>query len=94
LTNIQQLRHTKPHLFKYFYHDVDTKTYADYNKFVEVCVSVEKIEKRLKNRYYRNKDSLLRDVNMIVTNSEVYNGEDHEVTRDAVELRRELLKII
>lgn len=57
-------------------------------------MSVEKIEKRLKNRYYRNKDSLLRDVNMIVTNSEVYNGEDHEVTRDAVELRRELLKII
>jgi hypothetical protein len=38
--------------------------------------------------------SLLFDIHLLEQNSEVFNGSDHFVTKQAMELRDELLKIV
>ena len=94
LANIQQLKHAQPELVELFVHDVDTRQYKTYNSFVEVSICLERIEKRLRNGYYRSIESLKFDGDLIVRNSEIFNGTDHDVTLTAAILRDELFKII
>lgn len=73
---------------------MNTRLYEEYLYCVEVPICIDRIEKRLRTGYYRSIESLTLDVDLLVRNSETFNGLEHEVTKNAIRIRTELLRII
>lgn len=63
---------------------------ADYHCFVEWDMHFSLIRERLSVQWYRDLAELSKDLNLIVINSEHYNGPEHVVTADARELTEQL----
>jgi len=49
------------------------------------------IQKRLEQQYYTNVGSVVHDVHLIVTNCQKYNGEFHDITAVAKDLKDNFL---
>jgi hypothetical protein len=52
----------------------------DYKCFVSSEMWLNLIIERLQNKYYRSRKQLMGDVDLLLDCSEIYNGEDDELT--------------
>jgi len=70
----------------------------DYHCFVEFDMYFQLVRDRLQGQWYRHSEQLSRDLREIIENSKKYNGPDHAVTLNAIEIvdyvEAELFKII
>lgn len=67
---------------------------ANYCKLVPLPMSLEKIKKRVKSRYYRQIDAFKADADLLVSNATLFHGEGSSFEAVGKEIRDELLKDI
>ena len=67
---------------------------ANYCKIVPLPMSLERIKRRLKGRYYRQIDAYKSDADLILSNATLFHGEGSGFEAVAKEIREELLKDI
>lgn len=63
-----------------FIEEVSKKEYPLYDEIIPVPSYLKLIEKRLKNSYYLSKESLMFDLDLILTNCISFNGTDNYLT--------------
>uniref|UniRef100_T1IVK3 Transcription initiation factor TFIID subunit 1 n=1 Tax=Strigamia maritima TaxID=126957 RepID=T1IVK3_STRMM len=69
-----------------FHRPVDKKHVRDYYTVVQRPMDLETIFKNIKSHKYRNRQSFLRDVELVHQNSVQYNGIEHSFTKKAKEI--------
>jgi len=77
-----------------FYYEVDKKVFNDYLTFVPFEMNMEKIKKRLENGFYRHKEAIINDINLIETNCARYNQSGTEIIDWAKELCNSLRQAV
>ncbi|KAI5192771.1 hypothetical protein NEMIN01_2204 [Nematocida minor] len=77
-----------------FYRDVSKTEYPDYYEMIDKPMTGNKIIKRIKNKYYRTKEELASDVNLILSNCCKYNEEESEIAAECTEFTDALLEEI
>lgn len=77
-----------------FQHCPNPETFADYNKFVTSPMSLQFILERLENGYYRTIDSISADIQLLYTNSVLYNDSNSHITTQAKELQSNLKRTL
>nr|XP_046912927.1 LOW QUALITY PROTEIN: transcription initiation factor TFIID subunit 1-like [Dermatophagoides farinae] len=60
-----------------FHQPVNVKTVPDYYNIITRPMDLQSIRQNIRNKRYKNREEFLNDVNMIVKNSEIYNGPNH-----------------
>src|SRR5690242_19801622 len=70
-------------LTKLFHRPVKKKDYPDYFTIIKNPIDLYEMKNRTKRSEYKSKDQFLDDVKLLVKNSETYNGDTHEVTKQA-----------
>jgi hypothetical protein len=73
---------------------VDFEIYPLYRQQIPVGMCLQTILERLKNSYYHSYESLKADFDRIYDNSLAFNGESHNVTQSAFELKNILYSLI
>jgi hypothetical protein len=73
---------------------VDPNVFPDYYTTVPVPMYVDLIRNRLLNRFYRQVDSLIFDVNQILSNCDMYNQEGADISVTAAEFIKKIHDII
>lgn len=61
---------------------------------VPVPLTLELIRERLAKNFYRSKDAVEYDIRLLVTNAELFFGEDNDVTRKMNQLAWDLLETL
>ncbi len=79
--------------YQIFHQKVDFNSYPEYYEFIPVLIDLSLIAERLINHYYSTEDSFIFDIDMIIKNSIVFNGDQHEITSLAKKLKLEILKL-
>ncbi|CAG2164848.1 unnamed protein product [Oppiella nova] len=69
-----------------FHKPVDKKFVKNYYEIIENPRSFESIEKSIKQHKYQSREQFIDDVELILKNSERYNGADSQFTKKAVEI--------
>lgn len=77
-----------------FYKEVSKIAYPDYYEIVSKPMPINKIIRRLKNKYYRTKEELICDINTVYTNCCEYNEEDSEISAECKILTENILSDI
>lgn len=62
---------------------VNVKMVPDYYKIIEKPMNLQLIRENIRNKRYRNREDFMNDFNLIVKNSELYNGINHFITLNA-----------
>ena len=75
LTDMRSLPDTEP-----FHIPVNVKTVPDYYKIIGAPMDLQTIRNNIREKRYKNREEFLNDVNIIVKNSEIYNGVNHILT--------------
>ncbi|XP_046853130.1 transcription initiation factor TFIID subunit 1-like isoform X2 [Xenia sp. Carnegie-2017] len=78
-----------------FHRAVNAKNVPDYYEIVKQPMDLEKLRSRVLDHFYRNREEFMADVNLILNNCVLYNGEEHAFTvtcREMVKKCEELLK--
>ncbi|OTF75547.1 transcription initiation factor TFIID subunit 1-like protein [Euroglyphus maynei] len=60
-----------------FHQPVNVKTVPDYYNIITRPMDLQSIRQNIRNKRYKNREEFLNDVNLIVKNSEIYNGLNH-----------------
>ncbi|XP_075588073.1 transcription initiation factor TFIID subunit 1-like [Dermatophagoides farinae] len=60
-----------------FHQPVNVKTVPDYYNIITRPMDLQSIRQNIHNKRYKNREEFLNNVNMIVKNSEIYNGPNH-----------------
>nr|XP_046912926.1 transcription initiation factor TFIID subunit 1-like isoform X2 [Dermatophagoides farinae] len=60
-----------------FHQPVNVKTVPDYYNIITRPMDLQSIRQNIRNERYKNREEFLNDVNMIVKNSQIYNGPNH-----------------
>lgn len=68
---------------KLFHQPVKKKEYPDYYAIIQNPMDMATMKTKTKRCEYQSLNDLNQDVEQIVNNSVLYNGEEHEVTRQA-----------
>ena len=68
---------------KVFHKPVKKKDYPDYFEIIKQPIDLYEMKNKTKRSEYKNREQFLDDFNLLVRNCEVYNGDSHEVTRQA-----------
>ncbi|CAG2104510.1 unnamed protein product [Medioppia subpectinata] len=69
-----------------FHKPVDKKMVKNYYEVIERPISLEEMEKNVKQHKYQSRDMFLEDVELIFKNSQQYNGVDSQFTKKAAEI--------
>jgi len=77
-----------------FFKPVDTQRYSDYERRVEVPMSIDLIKDRLEANYYSNRHSVISDIKLIRDNSFKYNGEFDDLTHLATKMLDKFAKLV
>jgi len=72
---------------KLFHQAVKKKDYKDYYELVLNPMDLTSMKNKTKRCEYINLQQFKDDIDLIVNNSRLYNGEEHEVTVHAVKMR-------
>jgi hypothetical protein len=67
-----------PNVTQWFDLMVDTRSYSDYLLMVEAPMFLGRIQQRLQNNYYTNKNSVVADMELIKENCYKYNEDNNE----------------
>ena len=70
-------------LSKLFHKPVKKKEYPDYFEIIKNPIDLYEMKNKTKRSEYKNKDQFLDDFNLLVRNCDLYNGDSHEVTKQA-----------
>ncbi len=65
---------------------VNSKKVPDYYNLVKHPIDLQTIRKRINEKFYKNRASLLDDMQLLVENSALYNGSKHSITESAEKL--------
>jgi hypothetical protein len=72
---------------KTFHLPVKKKDYQDYYVIVKNPIDLSSMKNKTKRTEYTKVQQLIDDMNLMVNNSTLYNGEHHEVTVQAMKIR-------
>lgn len=61
---------------------------------VPVPLTLELIRERLVKNFYRSKDAVEYDIRLLVTNAELFSGDDSDLTRQMNQLASDLLELL
>ncbi|CAB3979442.1 transcription initiation factor TFIID subunit 1 isoform X2 [Paramuricea clavata] len=78
-----------------FHRAVSAKNVPDYYEIVKQAMDLEKLRSRVLDHFYRNREEFMADVNLILNNCILYNGDEHPFSstcRNMVKKCEELLK--
>ena len=79
---------------KIFHNPVKKKDYKDYYELIKKPIDLGSIKNKTKRNEYKFLQQFLDDLELLVNNSRAYNGEEHEVTLQAVKIKDFTLKKI
>lgn len=79
----------KEEISEYFKMPVDQVRYYDYGVMIELPMDLMFVKRRLKNRYYGSKLSVVADLRLIRDNCIKYNTGKNEISKAAIEMCRE-----
>ncbi|KAG7365261.1 serine/threonine protein kinase containing WD-40 repeat domain [Nitzschia inconspicua] len=79
----------KPDISTYFSMPVDQERYYDYGVMIEVPMDLMFVKRRLRNRYYGSKLSVVADLRLIRDNCIKYNTSENEISKAAVDMCNE-----
>jgi hypothetical protein len=74
-------------LTKLFHQPVKKKDYPDYYTIVKNPIDLTAMKNKTKRCEYTKVQELIDDLDLIVNNSIIYNGDQHDVTLHAVRIR-------
>jgi hypothetical protein len=66
---------------------VKKKEYQDYYNIVKNPIDLSQMKNKTKRSEYTRVQQLVDDIDLMVNNSLIYNGEQHEVTAQAIRIR-------
>jgi hypothetical protein len=69
--------------FNIFKEKVNGRLYPQYYQVVKSPMWLNKIKSNVREKRYRSRSEFLRDLNLLVTNSALFNGQVHEITAAA-----------
>jgi len=72
---------------KIFHNPVKKKDYKDYYELIKKPIDLGSIKNKTKRNEYKFLQQFLDDLELLVYNSRAYNGEEHEVTLQAVKIK-------
>ena len=67
----------------------DKSTVPDYYQTITNPIALDNIKKKAKRKKYRNVDQAMLDIELMLENAKLYNEDDSEVYRAAVELQQQ-----
>lgn len=67
----------------------DKQTTPDYFAAIKNPIAMDLIKRKAKRKKYQNVDQVLRDLDLMFENAKLYNEEDSQLYKDAVELQRQ-----
>lgn len=79
--------------YSIFFDKVSYDLFPDYYEFIPVLSNLNLIKERLENNFYSNEKSFLFDLELIILNSIIYNGEDDDITLLAKAMKNEILTL-
>ena len=79
---------------KIFHQAVKKKDYKDYYDMIKNPIDLGSMKNKTKRNEYKNLQQFLEDVDLMVNNSKMYNGEEHEVTLQGFRIKDYVLKKI
>jgi ATP-dependent helicase STH1/SNF2 len=68
---------------QWFHNPVSKQEVPHYRKYVKKPICIKDMKNKCNRREYKEKESFLADVALMRQNSELFNGEAHEVTQVA-----------
>ena len=74
-------------LTKIFHQSVKKKDYPDYYNIIKNPIDLTLIKNKTKRCEYTKLQQFIDDMDLLVNNSIIYNGESHEVTLQAIKIR-------
>jgi ATP-dependent helicase STH1/SNF2 len=77
---------------KIFHKPVKKKDYPDYYTIIEKPIDLYEIKNKTKRSEYKNREQFVSDFNLLLKNSEIYNGDTHEVTKQALKINEHALE--
>ncbi len=77
---------------KIFHKPVKKKDYPDYYTIIEKPIDLYEIKNKTKRSEYKNREQFVSDFNLLLKNSEIYNGDTHEVTKQALKIYEHALE--
>jgi transcription initiation factor TFIID subunit 1 len=72
---------------KIFHQPVKKKEYQDYYNIVKNPIDLSAMKNKTKRTEYTTVQQLTDDIELLVNNSILYNGEQHDVTMQAIRIR-------
>ncbi len=78
----------KNDLTKLFHQPVKKKDYPDYYDIIKQPIDLGSMKNKTKRNEYKSINSFISDMDLLVQNSMIYNGESHDVTNHAIKLRQ------
>ena len=77
-----------------FINPVKRETYPDYYTYIKEPMDLSTMESKAKRGGYSSAESFVRDLDLMVNNSTVYNGPLHDVTRQSLVIKTEGLRLL
>lgn len=74
-------------LTKVFHQPVKKKDYPDYYEIIVSPIDLGTMKNKTKRNEYMSLEQFVNEVNLMVSNSALYNGENHDVTLQAQKIR-------
>jgi hypothetical protein len=71
---------------KIFHKPVKKKDYPDYYQIIAKPIDLYEMKNKTKRSEYKTRDQFVDDVMLLVKNCEIYNGDTHEVTKQAYKI--------
>jgi hypothetical protein len=81
-------------LTKLFHQPVKKKDYPDYYTIIKNPIDLTQMKNKTKRCEYLKVQELINDLDLLVNNSMIYNGDQHEVTLQAVMIRENAINKI
>jgi len=77
---------------KIFHNPVKKKDYKDYYELIKNPIDLSSIKNKTKRNEYKHLQQFMDDIEQMLNNSKTYNGEDHDVTLQALRIKEFALK--
>ena len=77
-----------------FINPVKKETYPDYYNIVKEPMDLSTMESKAKRGGYSSAESFIRDLDLMVNNSTIYNGPVHDVTTQSIAIKEEGLRLL
>ncbi|RMZ95006.1 transcription initiation factor TFIID subunit 1 isoform X1 [Brachionus plicatilis] len=78
VNELRDLQEAQPFLFP-----VNQKKVPDYYKVIKDPIDLQKIRKKINEKMYKDRESFLNDMQLLINNSRIYNGTNSIITQSA-----------